>query len=113
MRFRVGAKVCVKNVYSGGNFSDGDIVVITQIGSEDEANCYGAISPYDRQMWYLYDDEVDAATIADLIRSLSDERLARLLTSVLRNGICHPGLCLDGEACIKCALKCLQEPPDN
>ncbi len=82
MRFRVGATVCVKNVYSGGNFENGDIVTIAQVGNEDEPNCYGAISPYDGMMWYLYDDEVDAATNADHIRSMGDDELSRLLYSV-------------------------------
>jgi len=39
VRFRVGATVCAKNVYSGGNFENGDIVTIAQIGNEDEPNC--------------------------------------------------------------------------
>lgn len=60
MRFKVGAKVRVKNVYSGGNFDDGDVVTIKQIGNEDESDCYGAISPYDGLMWYLNEDEVEA-----------------------------------------------------
>lgn len=62
MKFKVGSKVRVKNVYSGGNFDDGDIVTIKQIGSEDDPDCYGAISPYDGLMWYLNEDEVEAAT---------------------------------------------------
>lgn len=62
MKFKVGSKVRVKNVYSGGNFDDGDIVTIKQIGNEDEPDCYGVISPYDGLMWYLNEDEVEAAT---------------------------------------------------
>lgn len=62
MKFKVGSKVRVKNVYSGGNFDDGDIVTIKQIGNEDDPDCYGAISPYDGLMWYLNEDEVEAAT---------------------------------------------------
>ena len=45
MKFKVGAKIIVKNVYSGGNFENGDIVTVSQIGNEDEQNCYGAVSP--------------------------------------------------------------------
>lgn len=82
MRFRVGATVCVKNVYSGGNFENGNIVTIVQIGCEDDPNCYGAISPYDGMMWYLFDDEVEAATNADHIRSMDDDDLSRFLYSV-------------------------------
>ncbi len=82
MRFRIGTNVCVTNVYSGGNFENGDIVTIAQIGNEDEPNCYGAISPWDGLMWYLYDDEVEAATNADHIRSMSDDELAKFLYSV-------------------------------
>lgn len=65
-----------------GDFENGDIVTIAQVGNEDEPNCYGAISPYDGMMWYLYDDEVDAATNADHIRSMGDDELSRLLYSV-------------------------------
>lgn len=61
MKFKVGSKVRVKNVYSGGNFDDGDIVTIKQIDNEDKPNCYGAISPYDGLMWYLNEDEIEAA----------------------------------------------------
>lgn len=83
MRFKVGSNVCVKNVYSGGNFANGDIVTITQIGDGDgDSDCYGAISPWDGMMWYLREDEVDAATNADLIRSMGDDELARFLYSV-------------------------------
>ena len=60
MKFKVGSKVRVKNVYSGGNFDDGDIVTIKQIDNEDKPNCYGAISPYDGLMWYLNEDEIEA-----------------------------------------------------
>ena len=33
MKFKVGSKVRVKNVYSGGNFDDGDIVTIRVTGT--------------------------------------------------------------------------------
>ena len=39
MKFKVGSKVRVKNVYSGGNFDDGDIVTIKQIDNEDIRHC--------------------------------------------------------------------------
>lgn len=79
MKFRVGAKIVVKNVHNGGNFDDGDIVTVAQIGNEDDPDCYGAISPHDGEMWYLYEDEVGPATNADHIRSMSDEELAFFL----------------------------------
>ena len=41
MRFKVGTNVCVKNVYSGGNFENGDIVTITQIGDGDHIRSMG------------------------------------------------------------------------
>lgn len=62
MKFKVGSRVRVKNVYSGGNFDNGDIVTIKQIGSDDDSDRYGAISPYDGLMWYLNEDEVEATT---------------------------------------------------
>lgn len=76
MKFKVGAKLIVKNVYSGGNFANGDIVTVSQIGCDDEPDCYGAVSPHDGFVWYLYEDEVGPATNADRLRSMSDEELA-------------------------------------
>lgn len=61
MKLEVGTRVRVVNPYSGGNFADGDIVVIKQIGCDDEPNCYGAISPYDNMLWFLNEDEVSPA----------------------------------------------------
>lgn len=80
MKFKVGAKIVVKDVHGGGNFKNGDIVAVVKIGSEDDPNCYGAISPYDGLMWYLYDGEVSSATNADYIRSMSNEELAIYLS---------------------------------
>ena len=57
MRFKVGAKIVVKNVHNGGNFENGDVVSVAQIGCEDDPNCYGAISPYDGLMWYCRECE--------------------------------------------------------
>lgn len=82
MRFKVGNKVRVVNPHSGGNFYDGDIVEIAQIGDGDFDNeCYGAISPHDNIMWFLYENEVMPATVADGIRAMSDEELAKYLTN--------------------------------
>lgn len=58
MKFKVGDKVRVINCHSGGNFDNGDIVTIAQIGSDYEDDVYGAISPHDGYMWYLCEDEV-------------------------------------------------------
>lgn len=58
MLFKPGDKVRVVNCYSGGNFEDGDIVTIHQIGNEDEDDVYGAISPHDGGLWWLCEDEV-------------------------------------------------------
>lgn len=80
MRFKVGQKVRVTKVFSGGNFCEGDIVSIEQIGNEDEQDCYGAISPHDGFLWYLREEEVSLGTNADRIRAMSDEELANLLT---------------------------------
>lgn len=79
MKFKVGARIVVKDVRYGGNFDNGDVVTVDQIGCEDDPDCYGAISPYDGMMWYLYEDEVGPATNADRIRSMSDEELAEQL----------------------------------
>lgn len=73
--------VCT-NVHNGGDFDNGDVVEIVQIGCEDDPDCYGAISPHDGHLWYLYDDEVEAATNADHLQELSDEEKAHLLTQV-------------------------------
>lgn len=87
MRFKIGNKVRVVNPYSGGNFEDGDIVEIVQIGFEDE-DCYGAISPYDNIMWFLQEDEVAPVTIADKIRTMSDEEMAEFMATKLPDYIC-------------------------
>lgn len=87
MRFKIGNKVRVVNPYSGGNFEDGDIVEIVQIGFEDE-DCYGAISLYDNMMWFLQEDEVAPATIADKIRIMNDEEMAEFIATKLPEDIC-------------------------
>lgn len=61
MKFNVGDKIRVVNCYSGGNFDNGDIVTVKQIGCDDEPDVYGAISPHDNYMWYLNEDEVAPA----------------------------------------------------
>ena len=77
MKFKVGDKVRVVNPY-GTNFEDGDIVEIAKIGFEEE-ECYGAISPYDGEMWYLDEDEVAPVTNADMIRHMNNEELSMFL----------------------------------
>lgn len=78
MGFKVGQKVKVTNCHNGGNFENGDIVEIVQIGTDDgdETDCYGAISPYDNRKWYLYEDEISPVTNADKIHSMSNEEFA-------------------------------------
>ena len=58
MKFKVGDKIRVVNCYSGGNFDDGDIVKVAQIGCDDDPDVYGAYSPHDNMMWFLCEDEV-------------------------------------------------------
>lgn len=106
MKHKVNAKLVVKNVYSGGNFENGDIVTVYQIGNEDEPDCYGAISPHDGLLWFLYEDEVGPATNADRIRSMNDEELAEWLT--------YP-VCKHADCALKCPVipenknfKCVQ-----
>ena len=48
-------------------------------------------------------------TNADRIRAMSDEELARFFIGDSPN-YCHTGLCLDGETCVGCFLKWLQQP---
>ena len=91
MRFKVGNKVRVINPYSGGNFEDGDVIVIAQIGDGDSCNeCYGAISPYDNIMWFLYENEVAPITMGDLIRARNDHELAEMFSDIIsdiKNGL--------------------------
>ncbi len=83
MKLKVGQKVCVSNVYSGGNFENGDVVTIGRIGCKDDPNCYGAISPHDGSFWYLEEDEVTPIiTNADKIRAMSDDELAKWLAEL-------------------------------
>lgn len=80
MRFNIGDKVRVVKPYSGGNFEDGDIVEIVQIGDGDfESECYGAISPYDNDVWFLDEKEVAPVTNADMIRHMNNEELSIFL----------------------------------
>lgn len=119
MKFRVGANVRVKNVYSGGNFENGDVVTIVQIGDGDlDDECYGAISLYDGLMWYLREDEVEAATNADNLRTMNDEQLADFLDKVHNNSCvicctnldwCHRNNAPEPE-CKKHFLEWLQQP---
>lgn len=86
MRFKVGNKVRVVKPYSGGNFDDGDIVTIEQIGDGDFTDeCYGAISPYDNIMWFLQEDEVAPMTMGDLIRARNDHELAEMFSNLICN----------------------------
>lgn len=112
MKYRVGAKVRVVDCYSGGNFEVGDIVTVAQIGFEDGENCYGAISPYDKMMWFLYEDEVTAATNADRIRVMSDEEPAKLLLDGCRGSRCEerPQNKFGSVDCFKCRMDWLQQP---
>lgn len=85
MKFKVGAKVIVKQVTTGGNFEIGDVVEVCQIGDDDgyDNECYGAISPHDGYKWYLGEDEVGPATNADRIRAMNDEELAKFFDDLL------------------------------
>lgn len=87
MKFRVGATVRVVKPYSGGNFEDGDIVKIIQIGDDDgeELNCYGAISPYDGWKWYLNEDEVAPITLGDWVRTMNNEEMADFFAATVAN----------------------------
>lgn len=87
MRFNVGQKVRVKEVCSGGNFEEGDIVEITGIGFEDETDCYAATSPYDGETWYLDEDEVEPITNGDNIRSMSNEELLNFMICTVGNAV--------------------------
>lgn len=82
MRFKAGTKVVCTNVYSGGEFDNGDVVTVAQIGCDDDPDCYGAISPHDGMMWFLQEDEVEEATNADHLQELSDEEKAHLLAQI-------------------------------
>ena len=84
MRFKVGQKVRVVKPYSGSEFSDGDIVEIVRIGTEDgeTMNCYGAVTSPAHYIWYLYEDEVAPLTNADKIRNMTDEELADFIQRV-------------------------------
>lgn len=83
MKYRPGTKVRVKEVTSGGNFKIGDIITIDHIGFEDDLDCYGAISPWDNSIWYLYEHEVEPCTNGDWIRSMDDDTLGSFITFYL------------------------------
>ena len=61
MKHKIGDRLIVKEVFSGGNFKEGDIVPVIGIGFEDDLDCYAAISPYDGKVWYLREGEVELA----------------------------------------------------
>jgi hypothetical protein len=104
MRFKVGDNVQVVKPYSGGNFEDGDIVTIKQVGLYDGdiyTECYGATSPHDNVMWFLYEDEVVSLTpdgvyielfaVKDGVRYnakvVSMKDMSNILTNSLMDGI--------------------------
>lgn len=115
MKFKIGQKVRVVNCYSGGNFYDGDIVEIVQIGTDDgeDENCYGAISPHDNYKWYLYEDEVGPVTNRDKINSMTNEEFARFYLS---NSDEYCDCCIynwrscEGEDCHTAMVKWLNSP---
>lgn len=49
---------------------------------------------------------------ADRIRAMTDEELARFIMGETVD-YCHIGLCLDGETCVGCMLKWLQQPAEE
>lgn len=79
MKYPVGTKLVVKEVYSGGNFCVGNVVTVSCIGFDDDLDCYGAISPHDGLMWYLGEGEVAPYTISDYIKGMTNEALAKCL----------------------------------
>lgn len=115
MRLKVSQRVVVKDCVSGGNFENGDIVEIAQIGTDDgdDMECYGAISPWDGLLWYLYEDEVGPVTNADKIRSMTDEELANFFLYDEGDfcGLCeYYGTTCDGYGCRESMLKWLKQP---
>lgn len=110
MRFNIGDKVRVIKPYSGGNFEDGDIVEIVQIGDEDfECECYGAISPYDNDMWFLDEEEVAPVTNADMIRHMNDEELADFFNERVNVGACSDFGITHNRECDSNCLECIKE----
>lgn len=115
MRFKVGQKVVVKDCINGANFENGDIVEIVQIGTDygEYQDCYGAISPWDKCKWYLYEDEIGPVTNADKIRSMTDEELTDffLYDEVYFCSLCkYYGTTCDGYGCRESMLKWLKQP---
>lgn len=90
MRFKVGNKVRVVNPYSSGNFKDGDIITIAEICGNPPLEFYGAISPHDNMMWFLYENEVTPITMGDIIRARNDHELAEMFSDIIsdiKNGL--------------------------
>lgn len=122
MRFKVGQKVVVKDCINGGNFENGDIVEIVQIGTDDgeDQDCYGAISPWDKCKWYLYEDEIGPVTNADKIRSMTDEELADFIQRVqfgdfsnLDYGKTFCDICDGQYECDDCLKSWLKQPAEG
>ena len=87
MKYRIGAKLRVTQVYSGGNFDIGDLVEVSEIGCDDDADCYGCISPWDGLVWYLQEDEVTAATNLDNINGMDIDEKAAFIKALMFNDI--------------------------
>lgn len=116
MRFKVGQKVVVKDCVSGGNFENGDIVEIVQIGTDDgdDMECYGAISPWDGLIWYLYEDEVGPVTNADKIRNMTDEELYDFISGIdIYRCTCPAKSICDEESCEVNFIKWLKQPVEG
>lgn len=118
MRFKVGQKVRVVKPYSGSEFSDGDIVEIVRIGTEDgeTMNCYGAVTSPAHYIWYLYEDEVAPLTNADKIRNMTDEELAKFFFEPNQE-FCRKckylGSDCDGLYCKDSMLEWLKQPAEG
>lgn len=92
-KYQVGDLVKVTECIYGGNFCPGDVVKITEINNANDGYAfdgtpqYGAISPYDGTVWFLYDDEIAPATNGDYIRNMNDTELAEFIHDVSTKNI--------------------------
>ncbi len=86
MRFGLYDCVTVKNAPEGGKVKNGDAFMVMRMGTDGDRGCYGVHSLVDGELVFLRDDEVEAATNGEYIRSMGDDALSTVLMDIKLGG---------------------------
>ena len=75
MKYEIGNHVTVKKS-PGGGISVGESFPILKIGRDGDPDCYGVVSRYDGEVYFLHEDDVARSTNAEYVRTLDDSLFA-------------------------------------